>query len=200
MMPLSIIKMERVFKNEKGTAYLDRGIFTNKELLKECINDVKDKLLERPEIIIYGKICKQQRSVGFFSDNSCGYNYSNQIMQSTPLTPSLTNLITTINELLGADYNGILINKYSDGNDTIGAHSDSQIGLDPAGVVSISYGCERIFRIRNKIDKKIVHEELTTHGSILVMGGDFQKHYTHEIPKQKKIKEERISFTFRKHI
>ena len=31
------------------------------------------------------------------------------------------------------------------------------------------------------------------------MGGNFQKLYTHEIPIQKKIKEYRISFTFRKH-
>jgi len=31
------------------------------------------------------------------------------------------------------------------------------------------------------------------------MGGNFQKLYTHEIPIQKKIKESRISFTFRKH-
>jgi hypothetical protein len=31
------------------------------------------------------------------------------------------------------------------------------------------------------------------------MGGKFQELYTHEIPKQTKIKESRISFTFRKH-
>ena len=42
-------------------------------------------------------------------------------------------------------------------------------------------------------------DESTTHCSILHMGGDFQKLYTHEIPIQKKNKEPRISFTFRKH-
>jgi len=31
------------------------------------------------------------------------------------------------------------------------------------------------------------------------MGGDFQKEFLHEIPVQKKIKEPRFSFTFRKH-
>jgi len=31
------------------------------------------------------------------------------------------------------------------------------------------------------------------------MGGDFQNVYTHEIPVQKKVKDGRISFSFRKH-
>jgi len=32
------------------------------------------------------------------------------------------------------------------------------------------------------------------------MQGEFQKEFTHEIPIQKKILDERISLTFRKHI
>ena len=50
-----------------------------------------------------------------------------------------------------------------------------------------------------KETKEIMCDESTTHCSILHMGGNFQKLYTHEIPIQKKIKEPRISFTFRKH-
>ena len=87
-----------------------------------------------------------------------------------------------------------------DGNDYIGAHSDDESGLDSVGVVSISYGTERIFRIRDKINKNILFEDNTTHCGILHMGGNFQNLYTHEIPMQKRIKEPRISFTFRKHI
>jgi alkylated DNA repair dioxygenase AlkB len=34
---------------------------------------------------------------------------------------------------------------------------------------------------------------------IIFMSGDFQKEFTHEIPKQLKIKEPRYSFTFRHH-
>lgn len=120
-------------------------------------------------------------------------------MESKPLSNAMTELLVEINTMLGAKYNGILVNKYNDGNDYIGAHSDSEIGLDPVGVVCISYGSDRNFRIRNKNDKKIVHEETTTHSSILHMGGKFQIFYTHEIPIQKKIKGVRFSFTFRKN-
>jgi len=189
--------MQRVFQNIEGTAFLDKGNFINKELLEKCIIDIE--LEERPEIIIFGKKCKQQRNVGFFSNESIGYSYSKKMMESKPLSQSMSELLHIVNKDTCAEFNGILVNKYMDGNDYISAHSDDETGLDSVGVVSISYGSERIFRIRNKETKEIMCDESTTHCSILHMGGDFQKLYTHEIPIQKKIKEPRISFTFRKH-
>ena len=191
--------MERVFQNVNGTAFLDKGIFTDKELLKQCISYVEPQLEERPEIIIYGKICKQHRNVGFFSDESIGYKYSKKLMESKPLSKDMADLLVTINKMLGTQFNGILVNKYIDGNDYIGAHSDEESGLDGKGVVAISYGSERIFRIRDKNNRTIICDEPTTHCGILHMGGNFQKLYTHEIPIQKKIKESRISFSFRTH-
>ena len=194
--------MERVFQTPDGTAYLDKGIFKNKDLLEKCIAYAKPLLEHQPAIIVYGKKCKQQRNVGFFSNESIGYTYSRQLMKSQPLGPEMAELLRIVNDMLGANFNGILANEYENGENTIGAHSDSEIGLDSkVGVVSISYGAERKFRIRTKADNKIVCDEPTTHCGLLVMGGpNFQKLYTHEIPVQKKIKESRISFTFRKHL
>lgn len=191
--------MERVFQNMDATAFLDKCSFINKELLEKCIIDIEPQLELKPEIIIYGKKCKQQRNIGFFSDKSKGYKYSNKMMESKPLTQSNRELLDIVNNEFGTQFNGILVNKYMDGNDYISAHSDDETGIDLIGVISISYGAERIFRIRKKDTKHIVYDELTTHCSILHMGGNFQKLYTHEIPIQKKIKEPRISFTFRKH-
>jgi alkylated DNA repair dioxygenase AlkB len=191
--------MIRVFQNTDNTAFLDKGLFLNKELLEKCIIDIEPQLEEKPEIIIFGKKCKQQRNIGFFSDKSIGYKYSKKMMESKPLTKSMSELLTIINNIIGAEFNGILVNKYMDGNDYISAHSDDETGLDALGVISISYGAERIFRIRKKETKQHICDEITTHCSILHMGGNFQKLYTHEIPIQKKIKEPRISFTFRKH-
>jgi alkylated DNA repair dioxygenase AlkB len=191
--------MERVFQNTDGTAFLDKGNFINTELLEKCIIEVEPQLEERPEIILFGKTCKQHRNVGFFSNESIGYKYSKKMMDSKPLSKSMSELLHIVNEETRAEFNGILVNKYMDGNDYISAHSDDESGLDTVGVVSISYGSERIFRIRDKKTNDIICDELTTHCSILHMGGNFQKLYTHEIPVQKKIKEPRISFTFRKH-
>ncbi len=185
--------MERVFEDDDQQAFLDRGIFQNKELLEECVSYVEPLLEERPEIIVFGKVCRQNRNIGFFSDDSIGYQYSDKIARSQPMSKCLAELLDTINKM------GILVNKYIDRCNYIGAHSDDETGLDSLGVVSISYGAERTFRIRNKYKKNIVCDEPTTHCGILHMGGIFQSLYTHEIPIQKKIKEARISFTFRKH-
>jgi alkylated DNA repair dioxygenase AlkB len=192
--------MERVLENSDKTAYLEKGVFLDKILLEECVAYVEPHLEEQPEIIVYGKKCKQHRNIGFFSDESIGYRYSKKLMHSKPMSPCMERLLNVINKTLDAYFNGILVNKYMNGNDYIGAHSDDESGLDKVGVVSISYGAERIFRIRDKKTKKIICNEVTTHCSVLHMGGDFQKIYTHEIPIQKKVKNSRISFTFRKHI
>jgi len=39
----------------------------------------------------------------------------------------------------------------------------------------------------------------TTYDSIIHMGGDFQKEFTHGIPVEKKVKGVRYSLTFRSH-
>jgi alkylated DNA repair dioxygenase AlkB len=189
--------MKRIFGNE--TAFLDKCVFENIELINTCVSQVKNELIDRPEIVVFGKKCKQQRRVGFFSNESCGYNYSTQKMPSKSLTNELMELLVIINRMFGGGFNGILVNEYGDGNDYIGAHSDDVRTLDHTGVVSISYGAERTFRIRDKKTKFVICDETTTHCGVLHMGGKFQELYTHEIPKQTKIKESRISFTFRKH-
>ena len=101
--------MERVFQNVNGTVFLDKGIFVDTELLEQCISYVEPQLEERPEIIIYGKICKQHRNVGFFSDESIGYKYSKKLMKSKPLSKDVVDLLVTINKMLGTQFNGILV-------------------------------------------------------------------------------------------
>ena len=168
--------------------------------LDECIKEVKDKLLKNPPIIVYGKQANQHRSIGFFSDTSIGYHYSGQLAKSQPLTPKLKNLLEVINEKFSSKFNGILVNYYENGEDYIGKHSDDEKSLDKVGVVSISYGAKRKFRIRNKSNgKKVVDIDMNS-SEIIHMGGDFQKEFTHEIPKEKKIKDERYSFTLRNHL
>lgn len=170
------------------------------KLLDSIVLEVKSKLETRPKIVVFGKECRQNRNVGFFSNDSIGYRYSRQMMDSQPLTESLVKLLEMVNTKYSADFNGILINEYVDGNDSIGAHSDDEIGLSKnAGIVAISYGSIRKFRIRNKKTKKIVKDIYMKHGDILQMTGNFQKEFTHEIPVEKKVTESRISFTFRYH-
>ena len=149
-----------IIKTDKS--FLDIYSFQNHEnLLLSCIDEIKDKLIDKPQIFIFGKKCYQQRSIGFFSNTSIGYYYSNQLAKSIPLTNSLSIILNLINSKFNADFNGILINKYKDGTEYISAHSDDEKSLDSIGVVAISIGAIRTFRIRNKIDNKI-HTNIKT--------------------------------------
>jgi alkylated DNA repair dioxygenase AlkB len=168
-------------------------------LLTSCINEIENSLEIRPEVMLYGKILNQNRDVAFFSNTSIGYKYSGKLMASKPLTPHINTLLNTINELYKSQFNGILVNRYIDGTNYIGAHSDDESGLDASGVVALSYGTTRKFRIRTKCTKKIVQDIPMNSGEIIHMGGEFQKEFTHEIPVEKRVKGIRYSFTFRKH-
>jgi len=187
---------------DTGKSFLDVYTMDDyNELMSLCIEEIQCGLIVNPKIKIFGKDAIQHRSVGFFSDTSGGYYFSGQLASSSPLTPNLTVLLEKINTLFKSDFTGILVNKYNDGLDYIGAHSDKTQHLDNShGVVAISYGAVRKFRIKNKITKEKVVDVPTLPNSIIHMGGEFQKEFTHEIPIEKKIKEVRYSLTFRKHL
>jgi alkylated DNA repair dioxygenase AlkB len=194
------IKTRRV---ETPQSFLDTYKIVDEEtfenLIKECIKETDDKLLVNPQIRVFNKPATQHRSIGFFSNESIGYYYSRQLAKSIPLTENTANLLEMVNTMFGADFNGILVNKYNGGSDYIGAHSDDESNLSFIGVVAISYGSIRNFRIRDKNTRKIVDNIPTLPCQLIHMGGDFQTEFLHEIPIQKKIKGIRYSFTFRHH-
>lgn len=190
--------MEYYIKTEHS--YLGKVDADIDDLLLECIGEIDGQLLVNPPITVFGKPATQHRNIGFFSNTSIGYYYSGQLAASKPLTTSLNELLNIINIEFNSDFNGILINEYPNGEHYIGKHSDDETALSNAGVVCISYGASRKFRIRDKLTNNIVMDVPTTSKEIWVMGGSFQKEFTHEVPIEKKIKDKRISFTFRKHL
>jgi alkylated DNA repair dioxygenase AlkB len=184
---------------ETGRSFLKFQKFPDQELLWECVMDVVDRLDINPPLRkMFGKECFMHRAVGFFSDESKGYYYSGQLSASKQMTISLRYLLTLVNSIFGTEYNGILVNKYANGKDYISPHSDDETNLDDSGVVAISWGATRKFRIRKKGTKGYRDFPMTS-GIMLQMGGDFQKEFTHEIPVESTIEKVRISFTLRKH-
>lgn len=188
--------------NNKKNSYLFSGKFTQPDVLDACVAQVQSQLEITPPITVFGKLCKQRRDIGFFCDTPGveGYNYSTQIMRSKPIPEALQTLMQIVNTHIGASYNAILVNRYIDGNNYIGKHSDDETYLDPVGgVFLISWGATRKFRIREKGCTGFI-DIPTGHMDAIHMTGNFQKHYTHEIPVEKKVCGERYSFTFRHHM
>jgi alkylated DNA repair dioxygenase AlkB len=190
--------MSKLINTNTSSLIVD-SMVNNKALVDNCIDYVTERLHNYPKIIIYGKVCYQRRAIGFFSDVSAGYKYSGQIAKSHRLNSHLKNLLKFINNKYDTDFNGILVNKYNDGTDYISDHTDNEKEISKKGVISISYGATRKFRIRNKKTKKIIMDIPTQPYQIIQMLGNFQKEFLHGIPVEKKVKHFRISFTFRKH-
>jgi len=94
-------------------------------------------------------------------------------------------------------FNSVLLNLYRSGRDSIGWHADDEpeLGSDPT-IASVSLGVTRKFRLRHKQLKHLFELPLS-HGSLLIMRGETQQHWVHEIPKETGIDSPRINLTFR---
>jgi alkylated DNA repair dioxygenase AlkB len=81
----------------------------------------------------------------------------------------------------------------------MGWHSDDEpeLGRDPI-IASVNFGEARRFDLRLKSDHKQKQHILLEDGSILVMKGDLQHHWQHQVAKSAKVKGPRINLTFRK--
>lgn len=148
------------------------------------------------------------RCMNFYSNESEGYEFSNQIMVACPVPDPLMNFMTTVNRSLSTDFNGLLINYYRDGTDNLGSHADREKELSGGMVVAFTMmnpGGHRIFRIRDYdgeriFDGSLYKDIITKHNQLLIMGGAFQKEFKHEVPAEKSNHNaERVSITLRSH-
>lgn len=168
---------------------------------------------ERHTIKLFGKTCTLPREQMVYGVDN--YSYSGKVFPSQPIPPMLKNYLDWANEfesnISNTDgteyipYNMILVNWYKDGTDYIGAHRDDEKQIIPkTNVMTISFGAERIFRVRHapkqgEVDDKIKRKDYKVkHNSFLIMGGHFQEEFKHEIPATKKVLTSRISITLRK--
>jgi alkylated DNA repair dioxygenase AlkB len=152
---------------------------------------------EQREIVLYGRRIMQPRLIAW-----CGelpYRYSGQTLEPRPPTAAVAGLLARVGARAGAAFNHVLANRYRDGRDSMGLHADDEpeLGADPV-VATLSLGTTRRFVIvpRRPRDGQRRSLELGA-GSLLVMGGAFQRHFRHGLPRDPRVTSERISLTFR---
>lgn len=100
-------------------------------------------------------------------------------------------------------FNYVLINRYADGDDSIGYHRDKEEELDKySSIVGVTFGAERDFSFKpdkfipKKLPDKI--DIILHHGSIISMNYPTNQYWKHSVPKRAKIRDSRINLTFRK--
>jgi alkylated DNA repair dioxygenase AlkB len=137
------------------------------------------------------------RLTAFAADRGVTYRYSGVMHAGSGWSPALAGIRQRIERVAGAAFNGVLLNLYRDGRDSMGRHADAEpeLGINPL-VASLSLGAGRSFVLRHNCsgEKRVLE---LTHGSLLLMGGSLQHHWTHELPKTRAPVGERINLTFR---
>ncbi|XCF05577.1 alpha-ketoglutarate-dependent dioxygenase AlkB [Tamlana crocina] len=149
-------------------------------------------------ITIFGKTHPQPRLTAFFANNNKNYSYSNIKMKATPFTQELLQIKHSIEKELDISFTSCLANLYRNGSDSNGWHADNEkeLGKNPV-IASISFGAERIFHLKHRRDNTQKAKINLEHGSLLLMKGETQHHWLHQIPKTKKEVGKRINLTFR---
>ncbi|NQD92031.1 alpha-ketoglutarate-dependent dioxygenase AlkB [Pseudomonas sp. CrR25] len=153
---------------------------------------------QQPRVRVYGRLHPVPRLVAWYGDAEARYRYSGLSHQPLPWTPLLAEIRARVAEAAGQALNGVLLNYYRDGLDSMGWHSDdeAELGANPL-IASLNLGATRRFDLRRKGQSRIEHSLPLTHGSLLVMRGPTQHYWQHQVAKTRSPCAPRLNLTFR---
>lgn len=158
---------------------------------------LNDIAWENDQAVIFGKLIITKRKVAWYGEKPFEYTYSNITKTALPWTKELLILKQRSEELSGETFNSCLLNLYHDGNEGMAWHSDGENDLKKNGAIaSLSFGAERKFAFKHKVDKTTVSLNLA-HGSLLIMKDITQTYWLHRLPPTKLVSKPRINLTFR---
>ena len=154
---------------------------------------------EQHVVRLFGRSHPAPRLSAWYGDQGATYTYSGLRLSPQPWTPQLDQLRQRVSALTSKPFNSALLNYYRDGSDGMGWHSDDEpeLGRDPC-IASLSLGSERRFLLRHKTQSNLpTYEYLLGDGDLLIMDGETQHHWKHQIPKTRRPVGPRINITFR---
>lgn len=178
--------MERLILSEKS--YILMGLIPFEVNFEEIY---KLKPLKKDFIKTFGKTVELPRyHRGFIND----YKLPGDMItiQGDILSKDLQRLFDYANSLGVALFNQSLVNFYDNGESYIGFHRDTGTNC----VFSASFGENRTFRITDQKTRLIVRDLIMNNNTFLIMCGDFQNEFFHEILRDSTVNK-RLNVTFR---
>lgn len=147
---------------------------------------------------LFGKTYITERKVAWYAEKPFIYRYSGQSKVASVFLQTLIDIKLRVEMLTGSEYNACLLNFYHSGSEGMGWHSDNEKSISAkSSIASVSLGAARRFQFKHKtLGQKI--DLILDSGSVLDMRGETQDFWLHALPKNTKIKGERINLTFRK--
>lgn len=197
--------MDSLFKNEKIIFDLPQATieyfpeFFNLEKSNQIFETLQNEIpWQQDDITVYGKKYAQPRLTALYGNEGKPYSYSNIVMQPHKWNTILTYLKEEIETVCTDKFTTVLLNLYRNGKDSNGWHADNEkeLGRNPT-IASLSFGASRAFHLQHNSDKKLKQKIILDHGSLLIMSGETQHYWKHQIPKIAKEIGPRINLTFR---
>ena len=192
-----MIKKEVIagYENLEIDIYKDIGLGQKEDLwFQSCLHDLN---WETGFIKIFGKTHQIPRLQSWYADDGIEYTYSGKKLQRHNWNKTLIEIKQEIESITSIKFNSVLANLYRNGNDSMGLHSDNEkeLGINPV-IASLSLGESRDIHFKHKNIKTSINIPQIS-GQLIVMYGQTQKYWKHEIKKTKKFKKPRINLTFR---
>jgi alkylated DNA repair dioxygenase AlkB len=165
-------------------------------LLSKLQNDVD---WQQGSIRLFGKQVLEPRLIGWAGE--APYRYSGRTLPPRRRPQPLARIWALAEEFAGVSFNHVLMNRYRDGQDYMGWHSDDEPELGPnPPILSVSLGATRRFLLKPKpaLAETRRLEWRMTDGALLFMAGSTQHHYVHSVPRERSVASTRLNLTFRR--
>ena len=153
---------------------------------------------ESGTIFIGGKNIPIPRLNAWYADDNRTFTYSGIRLEPHLWYEELNEIRAHIFNILTLNFNSCLLNLYRDGNDSVAWHCDDEpeLGRNPV-IASISFGTPRKFTMRSLTNHTEKYTFTLPNGSLLIMEGEVQHRYEHQVPKEKNVSTPRVNLTFR---
>ena len=183
-----------------GKLYLVKAFYPAVEAQRIFEQLLTDLAWQEEQLFIYGRWVKVPRLMCWYGDKEAIYQYSGNKHQPLPWIEPLRVIKQKIELDYSCSFNSVLANFYRNGSDSMGCHADDEkeLGCNPI-IASLSLGESRLLKFRHYKTKQ-VFDIILEHGDLLLMAGEIQHHWRHELPKTKRNKGKRINLTFRQII
>ena len=191
----SLFRREKIsIPNAELTVFYDA---LSSDLANASLNALAAEISWRQGTVkLFGRKIASPRLSAWYGDRS--YTYSRETWAPAPWTSQLLKIKNHAETLSGAHFNGVLLNLYRSGQDSMGWHSDNEFELgNLPTIASLSLGAERRFLLRSKKGLARSYAIPLPHNSLLIMAGKTQENWQHSIPKTTKSVGVRINLTFR---
>ena len=154
-------------------------------------------LWKQESMNIVGKKIEFPRLIAWYGADDQPYSFSGITLQPNSWTNELLEIKNKIEPVANVTFNKVLLNLYRNGKDSVSWHTDAEpaLGKNPI-IASVNFGATRKFQLRHIKTKEKLEIQLT-HGSLLIMQGELQHYWQHQVPKTIKKIGERINLTFR---